>query len=117
MIFMKKLRNIIVACIFGLLVSCGTYYTPAKPDVEIQYGKMLNAYEGYYTIEQFDSICNVDGLNPRLEDWIIIPLKDGESKENITQYLYIKSLGENEAIYRVQDLGGNILKITKRITK
>lgn len=78
---------------------------------------MRNEYEGYYTQYQLDSICGVDNIENDLSKWIIIGLRDDESKENVSQYIYIKSLGENECIYRVQKMENGLYKITKRITE
>ena len=40
-----------------------------------------------------------------------------ETKENVSQYMFIKSLGEHESIYRVQKIDKDLYKITKRITQ
>lgn len=78
---------------------------------------MFNEYEGYYSQYQLDSICVVDTLEIDLNKWLYIPLRDDETKENVSLYLYIKSLGEHESIYRVQKINNDLYKITKRITK
>lgn len=78
---------------------------------------MVNEYEGYYTQCQLDSICVADTLELNLDNWIVIGLRDDDTKENVTQYLFIKSLGEKENIYRVQKIDDDTYKITKRITK
>lgn len=79
--------------------------------------QMMNEYEELFTQWQLDSICNADYLEHDLELWNILYLRDYETKENITQYFYIQSLGENECIYRVQKMANGLYKITKRITK
>ena len=77
---------------------------------------MINSFDGYYTSYQLDSICVADTLEP-LNQWYMIPLRDDETKQNVSQYLYIKSLGQYESIYRVQIINDSTYKITKRITK
>ena len=79
--------------------------------------EMFNFFEGYYTYQQFDSICVADTLDKDLENWHMLPLRDYESKDNVSQYIYIKSLGENESIYRLQIINDSTYKITKRITR
>ena len=74
-------------------------------------------YKNYYTQWQLDSICDADYLEHNLNSWYIINLRDDETKENVTQYMFIQSLGENECIYRVQKINDDLYKITKRITK
>lgn len=85
---------------------------------EIPYGVVMeNAFEGYWTKVQFDSICNADAIEKDLNKWHVVPLRDGETKSNISQYMYIKSLGQNEIIYRLQKISDDNFKITKRITR
>ena len=105
--------------IFTLLIifacACSTFKTI---DVSNSFGtKMQNAFEGYYTIEQFDSICIADTINPNIKEWQKLSIRDYESGEDASQYFYIKSLGEHENIYRVFYVNDSILKITKRVTK
>lgn len=79
--------------------------------------QMMNEYEQVFTQWQLDSICDVDGISHDLNVWYQAAMKDYETKENVTQYFYIHSLGEYECIYRVQKLENGTYKITKRITK
>ena len=97
-------------------VACSPNYTVESSN-DVYGAHMLNAFENYYTKAQFDSICDVDNINPDLQQWHILSLRDYETNENVSQYLYIKSLGANEIIYRVHPLDSNTYKITKRITK
>lgn len=78
---------------------------------------MENSFEGYYSLWQFDSICNVDKIDRDLSKWYFIPFRDYETKENVSQYMYLKELGQYEIIYRLQKIDDNRYKITKRITK
>lgn len=97
-----------------IVCACTTTKTPYTQEYD---NLMVNEYEGYYNKHQLDSICIVDTIEPNLEKWHILGLRDGETNENVTQYLYIKTLGEFESIYRVQKINDDRYKITKRITK
>lgn len=59
-----------------LIVSCGTpkYVSPTRE----------------YIISNIDSVCQVDTLPTNVQDWILNPLQDYETKENVIQYLYVK---------------------------
>lgn len=96
------------------ILSCSK---PTNSIVQEYDNHMFNAFNGYYTAYQLDSICTTDSIEHNLNQWYIIYLKDYETKENISQYLYIKSTGQNESIYRLQIINDSIYKITKRITK
>lgn len=114
---LKKAKYYVITLFVCLLVACGTVQYPVKPTYE-EYGTiMVNAFEDYYTKAQFDSICQTDTISANLKDWYMIPLRDSESKENVSQYMYIKRLGNNESIYRLQEINKNRYKITKRITR
>lgn len=110
---MKYLKYLFL--IILLFVSaCATLNKPFTTEYDTQ---MMNEYEELFTQWQLDSICDADYLEHDLNSWYIISLRDDETKENVTQYLYIQSLGENECIYRVQKMENGLYKITKRITK
>ena len=79
--------------------------------------QMMNEYEKIFTHRQLDSICDVNGMDRNLQNWYVAGMRDYETNENVTQYFYILSLGENECIYRVQKLENGLYKITKRVTK
>ena len=115
---MKKILIFIFIFIQIIAFACSTSKELVKPeDSEMTFGVMMNAFEDYYTLSQFDSICIADNLNPNLQDWGKLKLTDYETKEKFIQYLFIKSLGNNEQIYRVQFVNDSIVKVTKRITK
>lgn len=115
---MKFIRNILVAIsILCMTFSCSVSKEYVPDPIEYGATIMQNAFEGYYTKVQFDSICRADTLKNDLGAWYLVPMKDDETKENVSQYLYIKSLGQNEIIYRVHMINPNKYKITKRITK
>ena len=88
-------------------------------NVETTYGKpiMMNTFEREFTKVQFDSICKADNLSNNLSDWHIFISKDPETGLSFREYMYIKSLGKDEAIYRVIQTGPITYKITKRIIK
>lgn len=111
---MKKLLFVIISLI---LCACSSIKSFA-PETEFVFGStMMNAFENYYTIEQFDSICKADTINRDLSKWTKLSLKDGETNKDVSLYLYIKSLGKYETVYRVQIINNSTYKITKRITK
>lgn len=110
---MKSLKYIFIF-IFLFVLGCTTISTPFTTEYNNQ---MFNSFSGYYNTQQFDSICITDSIEHDINHWIILYLKDDETKENISQYLYIKSLGKSEQIYRLQIINDSTYKITKRITK
>lgn len=110
---MKHLKFFILGLLL-MVSACASLNTPYTTEYDTQ---MMNEYEDVYTQWQLDSICDVDGLEHDLDSWYIVALRDYETKENVTQYLYIHSLGEYECIYRVQKLDNGLYKITKRVTK
>ena len=110
---MKLFKYIIISLIL-FICACGNVKTTFVPEYETH---MMNEYESVYTCWQLDSICAVDSIDRDLNSWIYLPLRDKETGENVSLYMYIKSLGEHEAIYRVQEIDDCLYKITKRITK
>lgn len=112
---MKFLKYMFLTFIL-IFMACSSTKTPITPMVEYD-NHMFNSFEGYYTQCQLDSICVADTLEYDLNKWIFIPLRDTETKENVSQYMFIKSLGEHESIYRVQKIDKDLYKITKRITQ
>lgn len=112
---MKRLIPILI--LLFSFIGCSTY-KPVNIDNEYTFGaKMMNAYEGYYSAYQFDSICKVDDINSNLNDWQKLSIQDYENGVDASQYFYIKSLGKNEIIYRVFMVNDSVYKITKRITR
>lgn len=111
---MKKLfLLILIIFTFG----CSTYKSNTNTS-EYTFGvHMMNAFEGYYNLYQLDSICKADNINPNIKEWEKLSIKDYETGKDVSQYFYIRSLGEHENIYRVFFVNDSIVKITKRITK
>lgn len=107
---MKKILLLFLTSL--VILSC-------KPSLQMtdgQYGaKMKNLYEAIYTPSQLDSICVADKLPRDLMEWKTSTFNDFEDGSTITEYLFIKSLGPNQVIYRVEQRGENY-KISKRIT-
>jgi hypothetical protein len=78
---------------------------------------MMNTFENDFTKLQFDSICRVEKISNKLSDWHMFMSRDAETKEVFQEYMYIKSVGKNEAIYRLLIKENNIYRLTKRIIK
>lgn len=86
---------------------------------EIVFGKsiMYNAFEREFSKYQFDSICKADQISNNLRTWHAFTTRDGETREIITEYMYIKYTNQAEYIYRLIRINDNTYKITKRIKK
>jgi len=107
---MKKLLTLFITI---LLLGC----TPKVIINTDSYGtSMINSYEKVFSNAQFDSIAIADSIPNDLTKWITLPLKDYEGV-GFYQYLYIKKLGQNEQIYRLEKVGEDSVFITKRIIK
>ena len=109
---MKKILSLIFAIVF--LCACGT--KKAVVDEYVTGNVMKNAFESTFTYSQFDSICKADTIPVNLTDWHIVYIRDYETREVKIQYLFIKRLGKNESIYRLETIDDSKFKITKRIT-
>lgn len=114
---MKKFYNILLFFAIFIIASCSSVSTPVEPKDNIFSTQMMNSFEGYYSNIQFDSICKADKINKDLNKWRKLKLIDEDTKIDISQYIYIKSLGEKESIYRVQIINDSTMKITKRIRR
>lgn len=105
-IFYLLLTAIILSCSSGKSISDGDVYSPI----------MKNAFEGIFTALQFDSICHADSLPTNVEKWQQMPIQDFETGDKKIEYLFIKSMGKNEQIYRLEKRNENYF-ISKRITQ
>lgn len=114
---MKFLKYMFFAFLVTCLSCSSSKNTHSETQPQETYEIMFNVFEGYYSKCQLDSICIADTLDMDLNNWIVVPLKDYETKKNVSQYVYIKSLGKHETIYRVYKIDDNSYKITKRITE
>lgn len=68
---------------------------------------------GKYSMTQFDSMCIADTLPRDLDNWVSLGLKDFESKEDATLF----SANKKNAVYKVEKIKGDSVKIIKRIVK
>lgn len=117
---MKKIKYIIYILIISLslsIYSCKTNEQINNDNTEINFGgQMYNVFEDYFNLAQFDSICTADRISKDLNKWHKLYGKDGETKQQTIIYMYIKSLGNSECIYRLVKYNDSKYKITKRIT-
>lgn len=122
-----KIKYLIFLCFFTVLliscdVSCGSMNNNQSSDsIEMVSNTskpmMMNTFENDFTKLQFDSICRVEKISNKLSDWHMFMSRDAETKEVFQEYMYIKSVGKNEAIYRLLIKENNIYRLTKRIIK
>lgn len=109
---MKKILWFIMFTL--VIVACGTNKVSTG---KYAGGKVMkNAFESVFTKSQFDSICIVDTLPVDLEFWHKLYYRDYETRQPKTEYLFIKRLGKQESIYRLEPTDDSKYKITKRIT-
>ncbi|MBR6906964.1 hypothetical protein IKN40_00180 [bacterium] len=115
---MKKIKYILYILLFTLsfsIYSCKTNEQLIN-NTEISFGgQMYNTFESNFTLSQFDSICTVDKISKDLNKWHKLSGRDGETNQIYTIYMYIKSLGQSECIYRLVKNNDKSYKITKRI--
>lgn len=76
---------------------------------------MYNAFEKYFSVVQFDSICKADKISNNLNTWYLFSSIDGETKEVVVEYMYIKNKLNQEIIYRLIPSKDGRYHITKRI--
>jgi len=107
------MRNIIyiIMCIFFLSCNPKVIEKIDKGDV------MVNTMKGKYSYVQFDSMCVADTLPKSLTEWKFLGLKEYESRDKHSLFLYMKSNGRYETVYKVEELMNDSVKITKRIIK
>lgn len=116
---MNKLN--IIKWIFVILlaitpISCKNTQSVIDTSEPVYGMSMKNSFEREYTIIQFDSICKADRISNNLSKWHQFASRDGETNEVFVEYMYIKSLGQEEIIYRLLKVNDKKYKITKRIT-
>lgn len=102
---MKKVLQLLLTF---LLFSC----SPKIIDIPSSGGELINQMNGNYSNAQLDSMCIVDSL-PIIDRWDKIYLKEFETNDNITIYVCTKS----NAIYKVEKINNDSVKIIKRIIK
>ena len=107
------MKKLLFVAIFAILAACSAQ----KRTSDVTYGlSMKNAFERVFSRSQFDSICVADSLPSDLRKWRRTQIRDFETREGETMYLFIKRLGNGEQIYRLEEVGGGF-KITKREIK
>ena len=119
LIFLCFLTLSFISCdnVLGTMNSCNGPQTEKVDNSSQAKPKMMNSFEKNFNKLQFDSVCRVEQISNKLKDWHMFISKDAETGEAFQEYMYIKSVGENEAIYRLIISNNNNYKLTKRIIK
>jgi hypothetical protein len=105
---MKKIFVFIVGC---LALSCNP-----KMASSIEKGKLImTPMKGKYSMAQFDSMCVADSLPRNLGHWEFLGLKDYESHERTALFFYMKNIGTDDILYKVEETMDDSVKITKRL--
>ena len=108
------MRKVIFIAFILFLFACSSLQKSVENNI---YGEaMKNSFERLFTKPQFDSICVADSLPKDLKKWHRMQIRDFETKDGKEMYLFIKRLGKNEQIFRLETIRDS-LKITKRETK
>jgi hypothetical protein len=105
---MKKIFGFILGVI---LLSC----TPKVLESVEKGDIMVNTMNGKYSYAQFDSMCVADTIPSSLGEWKFLGLKDYESNRRNPLFLYMKSNGRTEVVYKVEETMDDSVKIIKRI--
>lgn len=113
----SKMKKMIIMAMVALLAGGCVRDSRPKSVNAVCGSVMRNAFEGHYSNGQFDSICAKDSIPNNLGKWNINRFTDYETNDALNEYLYIKALGSEERIYRLEKIGGDSFKITKRITE
>lgn len=114
--FDPMIKQLLISLAALLAISCSGNQQNAK-NVTLCGSSMKKTIESDFSPAQFDSICIADTLPSNLSDWKSNPFRDFETNENETEYLFIKSLGNNEKMYRVEKKADGTIKLTKREVK
>ena len=107
---MKKLFYLFVSL---LILAC----TPKSiaDGTENMGNTMLLNFNGKLSMEQFDSMCVADTLPKSLADWKFLGLKDYESNQRVSLFMYMKRNNKEEIMYRAEDTMDDSVKIIKRL--
>jgi len=108
------MRKLLLFFIF--LTACSSKITTDGGEENIG-NTMINVINKKLSITQFDSLCVADTLPSNLEYWRFLGVKDYESGEKVSLYMYLKFNGKNETTYRAEDTKDDSIKITKRLIK
>ena len=107
------MKKIFVFILGFVLLSCNPKVIEKVEKGDI----MINTMKGKYSYAQFDSMCVADTLPRELDEWKFLGLVDYETKGRHSLFLYMKSNGRNEIVYKVEEMMNDSVKITKRIIK
>ena len=100
---MKKIIIFILFSLF-LLFSC-------SPKI------MMNSIRGAYSEYQFDSICHVERLPDDLTKWYSTVFYDYETKEKISQYVFIKEYNRKGEVIYTTTVDDSTYYFTKRVVE
>ena len=105
---MKRIVITILIVIFAL-ASCGT---SKKVTITDRPTSMRVLLDTTFTKFQFDSLCVADTINPNYKEWLVMSFVDYETNKVINEYTYIKTLNEDEIMYRliIDETEYNIIK-------
>lgn len=70
---------------------------------------------GKYSMEQFDSMCVADSLPRNLGYWDYLGLKDYESNQRTALFFYMKNIGTDDVLYKVEETMDDSVKIIKKL--
>lgn len=108
------MKKLLFLAMLMTLVCCGTVtYVDTT-----NYGQtMEKTFDKMFSATQFDSICKADTIPSSLNSWEKSPILNDETEKYEYEYFYIKSLGKNQCIYRLEPSDkSDSVRITKRIT-
>lgn len=92
-----------------LILSCGV---SKKNTTTENPTSMMILLDTTFTKFQFDSLCVADTINPNYKEWLVMSFIDYETNKTINEYTYIKTLNEDEIMYRliIDETEYNIIK-------
>jgi hypothetical protein len=76
---------------------------------------ILLDFNGKISMAQFDSMCVADTLPKSLADWKFLGLKDYESNQRVSLFMYMKRNNKEEIMYRAEETMDDSVKIIKRL--
>lgn len=105
---MKQLIISFIIMIF-LTLSCSTVKKATTTENPTSMRILLDTT---FTKFQFDSLCVADTINPNYKEWLMMSFIDYETNKTINEYTYIKTLNEDEIMYRliIDETEYNIIK-------
>lgn len=103
---MHKLKILFLSIIMCLAISCSAPHWAGAG-----YSSIVSKYNNNYTEQQFDSVCTSENLPINLGNWLTLPMRDYESKDNIYRYSYIL----NDSLMFIVTKDGDSYIVNKRI--